>query len=345
MISHSKPQILEADIQAVCDQLASGEIDHGAQVSRFEKAVANYLGVSGGIATSNGASALFLALKVLDVGLGDEVIIPTYVCREVFDAVVWTGATPVLADVGVDWCLNVAAVTPHITRRTKAIIVVHIFGISADIEPIVDLGIPVIEDCAQALGGTLNGRRLASFGTLAVCSFQATKLLSTGEGGMVLSRDQSHLERVRRHGQGMGMSNIQAALGLSQLGRYEAMLSRRLCIAKHYLSALRHLPIQLPIKQHDRSVYFRFPIRSNMDFCDIKRGFEEKNIQVRRGVDTLLHRELGFNSREYPSSEGCYRETVSLPIYPALTDSEVSYVADVASEILNCEGSKAYANG
>jgi len=134
MISHSKPFLIDKDYLAIQKVLQSGMIAEGEVVAEFENAVAEYLGMAGGVATSSGTMALFLALKALDISHGDEVIIPTYVCRAVLDAVNYTGATPVLCDVGDDWCMNVETVKRHITKQMRAIILVHTFGISANVE-------------------------------------------------------------------------------------------------------------------------------------------------------------------------------------------------------------------
>lgn len=337
-IPHSKPDISDDDLEAVRQVLGSGMVAEGPKVRRFEVAVADYLGLVGAVATSSGTTALFLALRTLEIGPGDEVIVPTYVCRSVMDAVCWTGATPVLCDVSEDWCINRQTVEPLVGKNTKAIIVVHTFGIAAEVEPIASLGIPVVEDCAQSLGGILNRRKLGSFGTFCVCSFQAIKLLCTGEGGMVLCKDEEWLQRLKR---GVGvdgnpsqdvyrfpMTDIQAALGLSQLGRYERLLERRQRLASFYFEKLRDLPIVLPEEIRHKSVFFRFPLRIRSSFDQVKAAFEREGIQVRRGVDVLLHRFVGLDRTRFQEAERRYAETLSIPLYPALSDALAERVVE-----------------
>ena len=343
-ILHSRPCITRQDTEAVARVLESGMIAEGGTVALFEEAASAYLGTRGGVATSSGTNALFLALKACEVGPGDEVVVPTYVCRSVRDAVLCAGATPVLCDVGDDWCMSAATVKPVLSAASKAIIVVHPFGIAADARPICALGVPVIEDCCQAFGASDADGMVGRAGMMCVLSFHATKLLTTGEGGMVLSNDVSLLAKVRRLKNGspndgevrwrQPMSDLQAALGLSQLSQYESFLERRRQIAHAYFAGLGDLPVQLPTSVSDRSVFFRFPIRCGLDFAMLRARFEAEGVQVRQGVDTLLHGSEMNRANPFPVAERCYRETLSLPIYPALSDAECERVIKACRKIL-----------
>jgi UDP-4-amino-4-deoxy-L-arabinose-oxoglutarate aminotransferase len=331
-ISHSKPCLTAADQSALMKMLRSGMIAEGTMVEKFEQAISQYLGLLGGVAASSGTDALFLAMKALEIRSGDEVIIPTYVCRSVWDAVKLTGAEPILCDIGEDWCINHDTVKPHITRRTKAIIVVHTFGIMADVEPIGKIGIPVIEDCCQSLGVKADGIMAGTFGLLCVLSFHATKLLTTGEGGMVLTEDGDLLEKLIGLKYGgkrpyairyrKPLSDLQAALGMSQLAQYDDFLHRRKLIADYYFRELKNLVVGLPHHIRDRSVFFRYPLRVDRDFKQLRTSFDAEGIQVRRGVDTLLHRLFKAETGTFPTAENYFKETLSIPLYPALTRKE-----------------------
>ena len=324
-------------------------IAEGQRVREFEQAVSNHLNLPGGVATSSGTSALYLGLLGLSVGSGDEVILPTYVCRSVWDAVRATGATPVLCDVGEDWCVNIETVRPHLTARTKAIVVVHTFGIMSDVGPICTLGPPVIEDCCQAFGAKLDDRRAGTFGSLCVLSFHATKLLTTGEGGMVLARDHGLLLKLRDLKQGRSgrwsvrfrhpMTDLQAALGLSQLNQYRSFLARRKFIAGYYFTQLTGLPIRLPVSVRGRSIFFRFPLRVHGDFQRFRDSFLANGIQVRQGVDMLLHRWTEAEANGFPGAEQCFAETLSIPLYPAMNDEECEWVMKSCRHIFAAEGS------
>jgi len=338
-IPHSKPGLEEQDWVAVLETFASGQIAQGSKCHEFEAAIADFLEAEGAVATGSGTTALFLALMALDVRPGDEVILPTYVCRSVYDAVLWSGASPVLCDIGEDWCLDAATVHLHLTKRTKAIIAVHMFGLAADLHALQTFGVPIIEDCAHALGGSLDGRKLGTIGAFGIYSFHATKLLTTGEGGMVVAGDRAHLDRLRRPAASDGivyrfpLSDLQAALGLSQLRRFDGFLQRRQAIAATYLSELDDLPVTLPTHLRHRSIFFRFPILTGDPFLELQAAFQAKGIQIRRGVDQLLHRLLGLNPAKFPGAERQFEATLSLPIYPALTDAEVGRIVAASRAI------------
>lgn len=348
IIPHSKPCLEAEDRSAINAVLEGGMIAEGALVRKFEQEMSLYLGLRGGVATSSGTSALFLALLALGAGEGDEVIIPTYTCRSVWDAVRATGATPVLCDVGDDWCMSAETIRPHIGPKTKSIVVVHTFGIMADVEAIRALGVPVIEDCCQALGAKSGARVAGTRGELCVLSFHATKLLTTGEGGMVLGGDEKLLAKLRalKEGEGAGplslryrqpLSDLQAALGLSQLSKYDNFLRRRRLIAEQYFTELEGLPIELPRAVRERSIFFRFPLSISLEFDALRRRFDAEGIQVRRGVDALLHRQCGLSSENFPVAERCFYRTLSIPLYPALGSLDCARIVEVCRRIFGAE--------
>ncbi len=345
MIAHSKPWLSEEDNIAVQEVLHSGQISEGHMVAAFEHTFSHYLDLFGGVATSSGTTALVLALKAVDIEKGD-VLIPSYVCRNVYDAVRWAGGYPILYDIDKDWAPTAESIQLRITSNTKAIILVHTFGISADSESICKLGYPVIEDCCQAIGFQLNGRTVGAKGKYCVVSFHATKLMTTGEGGMVLTSEQGAFERIAeiKYGDTLNryvrlnfpMTDLQAALGLSQLKKYDIFLSRRAAIAEYYYDALAPWPEALPISIKDKSIFFRFPLRiKKLDFERVKIWYLERGIHVRRGVDAVLHRQIGLADQEYSNSTLHFEETLSIPIYPALQDSQVEYIVQKTKEMMN----------
>ncbi|MFA6449842.1 MAG: DegT/DnrJ/EryC1/StrS aminotransferase family protein [bacterium] len=349
IIPHSKPWITRSDRDAVDATLASGMIGEGEAVSNFESAVAKRIGVRGGVAASTGTMALYYALKALGAGPGHEVIMPTFVCRAVMDAVTDSGAAPVFCDIGDDWCVNADTVSARITGKTRAVIVVHTYGISADIQPVCELSVPVIEDFCPAFGGGIGGRALGSFGAISVTSFYATKPLTTGEGGMALSDDDELLSTMRKLKNGTdspaegrrrcSMSDIQAALGLRQLVRYDKFLERRREIADFYFSRLDGLPVALPHNIRDRSIFFRFPIRPLNGYAPYPGLFEMESIDIARGgVDYPLHIKCGAPAGSLPNAEKLFAETLSIPIYPALLDVEIERVADACRRIFYRQG-------
>ncbi len=334
LISHSKPSITLSDETSTLTILRMGMIARGNKVADFENTVSNYLDLESGLATSSGTSAIFLALKALGVTTGDEIILPTYICPTVLLATVSIGATPVLCDVSKYWNMDCNSVQGLITSKTKAIIVPHLYGIAADVEPITQLGVPVIEDIAQAFGAQINRRKIGTFGQLTVCSFQATKCLTTGEGGMVLSNNEDYIQRIRSMQSLFPMSDLQASLGISQIEQYNKFLEIRKVIAYKYFESLENIEnICMPPSLRQRSMFFRFPLMVPLPFDFLKKQFEQKNIAVRKGVDSLLHRSMGLSPKDFPNAERCFKETISIPIYPSLSDTQVEYIAQTSAQI------------
>lgn len=341
VISHSKPLVSPEDQAAVLDVLSSGMIAQGQVTSRFALALAAYLGPEG-VVTSSGTAAITLVLRALGLAPGGEVIIPTYVCRSVGDAVGDAGLKVVLCDVGSDWNISPEAVAAVVGRHTVAIIVPHVFGIAQDVRAFEQFGVPVIVDACQSFG-TLNGRAIGTDGTAGVFSFNAIKCLTTGEGGYVASRDPQLVRRMQELAEGhrsafsrffSPMTDMQAALGLRQLARYDDFLLRRRCLADRYFTGLAGTPVALPTHVRDRSMFFRFPVLvDGVPFQETLRAFERRGVAVRQGVDALLHRTIGQSPGSFPIAERLFRDTVSLPIYPAMTDDEQATVIDACREV------------
>jgi UDP-4-amino-4-deoxy-L-arabinose-oxoglutarate aminotransferase len=334
VIPHSRPWITESDHAVVAAVLQSEMIGQGSATGAFEAAMAAWLGMPApGVAVATGTAALQLALGALEVGEGDDVILPTYVCRSVLQAVRSVGATAVLADVGPQWVITPANVEPLLNRRTRAIVVPHIYGIFADVAALRTFGVPVVEDCAQALAA---GRDRPLRGDVGVYSFHPTKCLTTGEGGLAIARDAALNERLRGIRDGdigrrvcAPLSDLAAGLGLSQLARYDASLTRRRNIAGVYRAALGAAADRaLRRTPWDRTMHFRFVVSSDEGFEANVTAFARMGITVRRGVDELMHRLVGAPDRGFPMATELFDTTVSVPIYPALSPSEVARCAD-----------------
>ncbi len=319
-------------------------IGQGDRTAVFEREFSRWVGVEhDGVGVASGAAALTLALLAIGAGRGDEVILPTYVCPSVMEAVITVEATPVLCDVGLSWVMESQNVAPYITNKTKAIIVPHMYGIFADVISFKQFKIPIIEDCAQAITGN-NEKQV--FGDIAFFSFHPTKCLTTGEGGIAISRNEQYVKRMRILRDGVEsanvarvfspMSDIASSLGLSQLSRYNEALDRRRSIASYYREVLEKVvPHAFSASIFKKSMFFRFPLRVPGGLELYQARFEEKGINIRRGVDKLLHRLLNIADDKYPTSVMLFNSTISLPIYPALTEEEISYCANLAADILS----------
>jgi perosamine synthetase len=343
LIPHSRPQVSEEDAEAVARVVRSGRLAQGPEVEAFEREMAERVGAPAAAAVSSGTAALELALRALDVGSGAEVIVPTYACDALHHAVTRCGATPVLADADpATLTLSPMEAKRRLGARTRAIIVPHAFGLATDLEPFEGLGVPVVEDCAQALGARIGSRAVGSLGRLAVCSFYATKLLTTGEGGMVLGppdlvdriRDgRDYDERADLVPRGNAkLTDIQAALGRSQLRRLDAFIARRRAIAADYRRRLAGVACRLPVDAGERHVYHRFVVGLDAPVAPVLDALHSRGVTARRPVFRPLHRALGLEG--YPEAERLWNTCLSLPCYPALSDAEVAAVATAFGEAL-----------
>lgn len=263
-IQVAHPDLTRHEFRAVLDAFISSWVSSkGAYIGKFEEEFSAFVGVPHGVAVSNGTTALHLALVALGVGPGDEVIVPDLTFAATINAVLYCGATPVIVDIDPQtWTMSMAAFAAACTPHTKAVIPVHLHGRPAEIGPITELarsrGIVVIEDCAEAHGATYNGARVGTFGDIACFSFFANKIVTTGEGGMCLTSSDSHarvLRELRDHGMAPGksywhervgynyrMTNLQAAIGQSQLWRIDRILERNRSIAERYRVELDGVP-------------------------------------------------------------------------------------------------------
>jgi UDP-4-amino-4-deoxy-L-arabinose-oxoglutarate aminotransferase len=344
LILHSKPWITDADLSAVKHLLISGMIGQGKKTLEFEYVLSNWVGVEeSGIAVGSGSAAIVLALLAFGIGVRDEVILPTYLCPSVLEAVLTTRAKPVLCDVSSNWVVTAKNMADCITRKTKALIVPHMYGIFADIKSFRQFDIPIIEDCAQAIAYKSTNK---INGDIATFSFHPTKCLTTGEGGMTISANPELVARMRSLRDGSKkadssrlfspMSDISASLGLSQLSRYDEALNRRRELGLKYKCALSNvIPDSLQYTTLKESIFFRFPlvVPGGLDlYQDL---FLKRKICVRRGVDRLLHRLMKLPDDKFKTAVALYNTTVSLPIYPALSNTEHSYCMDSAVSIFS----------
>ena len=338
MIPHSRPTLDEEDRQAVLDVLQAGRLVQGEQVAGFEADLSAMIGISHAAAVSSGTAALHLALLALGAGDGDEVICPSYVCSALLHAVRCAKATPIIADIERDtFNIDVQDVKKRITEKTKAIIVPHLFGLPADMAEITSLGIPVIEDCAQAPGSRYRERFTGSIGVISIFSFYATKVIAAGEGGMLLSSDAGLIEKIKdlrdydeREEDALRynykMTDMQAALGRSQLRKIDGFIKRRREIAGHYDLILKKAGIPIPVTPPERDhIYYRYVILLDQAEQFIE-AMNQSGVACRRPVFKPLHRYLGLSG--YSVTDDVWKRAVSIPIYPSLTQLDLFVIAE-----------------
>ncbi len=357
MIKVNAPYIGEEEIEAVSQVLRDGYLAYGPKAREFEERFAEYLNVKYVKTLSNGTVALYALLKALGIGPGDEVIVPDFSFIATASAVALTGGRPVFADIDLDtYTLSLEEIENKVSRRTKALIVVHLYGHPADMDPIMRLaeenGLLVIEDCAQSHGATYKGVKVGGIGTGSAFSFYATKNLTMGEGGAVATNSEevaNYVELLRNHGQerrywhislgwNFRITNIQGAIGLSQLGKLDRMNERRREIAKIYNELLEsvdnHLktPIEKPWAKH---VYHQYTIWVNDESLrdELSRYLSMRGIQTGIHYPHPLHEQpalRGFAVKGAccPNAFNASKHVLSLPMHPGLSDEDVIHVAE-----------------
>lgn len=350
IITHSKPLVSQADINAVANQTLSGMHATGSQTKNFETQFAYLMGTKHAKASSSGTTALHLSLVSLDITEKDEVIIPSYVCQAILNAVNYTGASSIPVDLDPDFLekgYNISATTikDSITKNTKAIIVPHMFGEPAELSDILDFGLPVIEDCAQSLGASYDNVKTGSLGIIGMFSFYATKVISTGQGGMITTKSdkiKEKLEDLTKYDQrkkygvayNYGLTDIQSALGISQLDRLSEFLERRQYIAKSYDEAFIETSFKLPPRTEE-GIPFRYVIQTSglSERELLQKKLVEKGIISEQPIFKPLHQYLRQDPSKFKATEYAHNTALSIPIYPALTDDDVNYVIQSVLEV------------
>jgi dTDP-4-amino-4,6-dideoxygalactose transaminase len=364
------------EISAVCKVLESGWLTTGPRVKEFEAAFASYTGAAHAVALNSCTAALHLALAAIGISEGDEVVVPTMTFAASGEVILYFNARPVLADCAKgSFHIDPQQIPSLITPRTKAILPVHYGGFASEMDAILDIarrhGLKVIEDAAHAMPSTYKGRMVGTLGDITCFSFYATKTLTTGEGGMVTTHDPEYADRIRvlgLHGisrdawkrytsQGTwrydildvgykyNMTDIQAALGLVQLAKVDAMRARRAAIAERYTEAFSDIPAfeTPPIPLDSTHAWYLYALRVNPRAFRIGRDQVIEELKS-RGIGTSVHfiplhlhplyqDRLGYRVGQFPNAEHQFERAISLPLYSAMTDEDVDRVIDALLDI------------
>ncbi|PWS26425.1 aminotransferase DegT [Pedobacter yonginense] len=338
----------------------------GPFIKEFETKFSAYIGQKYGVAVSNGSAALDIAVKALGIGTGDEVIMPTFTIISPAQSVVTAGAIPVLVDCSLtDWNMNVTEIEGKITAKTKAIIVVHVYGLPVDIEPILSLAkkynLKIIEDAAEVHGQTYNGQKCGCFGDVSIFSFYPNKHITTGEGGIILTNNQAIAERCQKlrnlcfepegprfvHyelGWNYRMTNLQAALGLAQLEQIDSFLSKKRQLGEFYqkeLSFLKDEGFLLPEKSSAQAenIYWVFGLVAPSE--KEKEGLIDclnQNKIATRPFFWCMHeqpifKQMGFFEKEsFPNAEKLARRGFYLPSGLGLENDDLERVVSVIKQ-------------
>jgi perosamine synthetase len=338
----------------------------GHFVRRFENELAARVGRKHGVAVCNGSAALDVAVAALRLDPGDEVILPSFTIISCAAAILRSGGVPVIIDTDpITWNMRVDQIEARVSPRTKAIMAVHIYGLPIDMEPLLRIaqkyGLKVIEDAAEALGAEYNGKACGSFGDVSVFSFYSNKPVTSGEGGMVVTDDADLADRCRslrnlcfrsdrrfihdELGWNLRMSNIQAALGVAQLAKLDEVVSRKRKMGLRYRQLLKAVPgLQHPLEKTalSKNSYWVYGLvlTDDVDFdaAEAMRRLARLNVQTRpffwpMHKQPVFQRMGLFAGESYPISERIARRGFYLPSGLALTDTQMTIVADAVAMI------------
>lgn len=361
MILTAGPSITQKEIDYVNDAVKNGWNEHwGDYIKKFERSFADYIGVKHALTTSSCTGALHLALVALGVGKGDEVIVPDISWVATASAVRYVDATPVFADVLPDsWCIDPKSIEQRITSKTKAIIPVHLYGQPANMAEVMRISkkhnLKVIEDAAPAIGAEFDNKRTGNFGDIACFSFQGAKLMSTGEGGMIVTNNSDLFEIIKHfaeHGRSSTgfdisdigfkykLSNIQAALGLAQLERIGELIDRKEKLFAWYYNELKDIDGLLFNKvntETEKSIYWMSSIVLNKDFGISRDELIEKlraNMIDSRPFFPKISSFSMFDECNNPVAEHISKNGINLPSGHDRTYEEVQYICDTIKKIL-----------
>jgi len=376
MIPVNEPLLGERELEYVAECIRTGWISSaGHFIDDFEAKWAAYCGMQYGIAVSNGTVALQAAVQCLDLHPGDEVIMPTFTIISCAQAITYNAGVPVLIDVEPrTWCMDIRQIADKITPRTRAIMPVHIYGHPVDMDPVLKLAekhhLAIIEDAAEAHGAEyLSGRngansgwrRCGGIGQLGTFSFYANKLITTGEGGMVLTNNSVYAGRLRglrnlcfrperrfyhtELGHNFRLTNLQAALGLAQLERMEQIVAKKRWMGRAYTERLRDIPgLQLPVEESwAKSVYWMYGVvideSRKMDAVEFARRLKAEGVDTRpfflgmHEQPVFLEQGL-FRNEHYPMAERIARQGLYLPSGLTLTETQLGQVGEAVKRVL-----------
>tara|TARA_Y100000310_G_C20681197_1_gene816064 strand:+ start:1347 stop:2459 length:1113 start_codon:yes stop_codon:yes gene_type:complete len=340
----------------------------GKFIDQFESGFAEFCGSKFGVSCSSGLGALHLATAALGLKKGDEVIVPTFTMAATINAIIFTGATPVFVDADKEtWCMDAGKIIEKITKNTKAIMVVHVYGHMCDMDTIMEIakdkGLKVIEDAAEAHGAELNGKKAGSIGDIGCFSFYANKIFTTGEGGMCVTNDSEladEMKKLRNHafevprfihkkvGFNYRLTNIQAAIGVAQVENAEKLVSARRSLGERYGKALKGLPLILPVELKGyKNVYWMYGVVLD---DSVSKSKEEVMSELKeKGVDTRsffipMHKQPVYVDKtvenapdcsgEYSIAEWLGEKGFYLPSSSDLTDEEIQKVAEALKQVL-----------
>ncbi len=352
-IAIAKPVIGKEEIRAVKKVMLSGSLAQGPEVSKFENLFSKFVGDRECVAVNSGTSALHLAILSLGIGKGDEVLVPSFTFAASANAIALTGATPKFIDIDPDtFNLNPSLIEAAITNKTKAILVVHLYGLPADMTRILKIAkkykLKIVEDAAQAHLATINGNPVGTFGDAAIFSFYPTKNMTSGEGGMIVTSrtDQARTCRLLRNqgmetryqneviGFNLRMTDIHAAIGITQLGKVRKWTEARQENAL-YLNSQLDTEIVPNVPEGHTHVYHQYTIRIKNDRDKLAGHMQKLGVGSAVYYPTEVHKLPSFRSRLIlPETLRATKEVLSIPVHPSLSKKDLKRISSSVNSFL-----------
>ncbi len=365
----SRPDITEVEIQAVCDVLRSPNLSLGPKLDEFEEAFCRYIGRRRAVAVNSGTSGLFLCMKALEIGPGDEVITTPFTFVASMTTIMMAGATPVFVDIDpVSLNMDPERIESAITDKTKAILPVIVFGNPTGLDRVCDIAakhnLVVIEDSCEGLGSQLGGRKIGSFGAMSTFAFYPNKQITTGEGGMILTDDDDLADMcvsLRNQGRGKGggwlahqrlgynyrLSDINCALGIAQLARLDEFIAKRRHVADMYLERLAADDRLIVPREPENCLmsWFVYVVRladrytidqrNSVLTKMIQRGVQVSNYFPPVHLQPFMVERFGYKPGDFPLTDAVCKSTVALPFHNHLTPDDIDYVCNQLSTCLD----------
>lgn len=353
-IIHNKPFLGIEEANIAASIIESGWIAQGSKTKEFEDNICDYLYIKDNhaVAVSSGTAALFISLQILNLPKYSEVIIPSYVCSALLNAIYMADLTPVLVDVNpIDFNIDINIIESKLSTKTKAIIIPHIYGMPVDVEAFNSFkqkGIFIIEDCATAIGAKIGDDYVGTLGDVAIFSFYASKFITCGNGGMIVSKNLDLVSKARDYRDFDGVENyykrfnfqitdIQSAIGTEQLKKIDGFIERRKDFAQQYsdLCNKKGWDHQRPLHRDMHPNNYRFVVKlGKREILDLKKYLLKENIDSIIPIEKfeLLHNYLKLDSNNYLNSELLSETTLSIPVYPALLAFEFNYIIEVLNK-------------
>ena len=362
MIPVAEPVLNGNELKYVVDVIQSGWVSSlGKYVKAFENRFSRFCGLDYGVSVCNGTAALHLALEILGIGPGDEVIVPSLTFVATANAVSYTGAKPIFADSDrAGWTIDPDSILRKVTKRTKVIIPVHLYGLPCQMDRIMEIAkrnrLYVVEDCSEAHGAEYRGSKVGSIGDMGVFSFYGNKIVTSGEGGMIVMNNRRWFERgcfLRDHGMSKKaryyhpeigfnyrITNLQAAVGLAQTEKIRNIIKQKQNIGSMYSRLLKDLPgIILPEKASGaKTVYWLYSVLIG-NICpftrdQLMRKLLKYRIDSRQFFIPLHLLPMYRQGKRLPVAEDLYKRGISLPTSPSLSEKEIMYICEVIRKLI-----------